>query len=556
MNSHLQTGFNMNMPNFTTSALGFTHLPLLRQLGLLIGLAASVALGVAVVMWGQEPNYRVLYSSLSDKDSGQIIDALQKNNIPYKVDQGSGAIQVPMERVHDARLKLATQGLPKGTSGGFEAMEGQQGFGTSQFMEAARYQRALEEELALSIATLNNVQGARIHLAIPKQSMFVRAKQEPSASVVVNLYPGRNLSDGEVTAIVHLVASSIPNLSAEQVTVIDQKGQLLTSQKSSREMALSASQFEYTQRMEDSYVKRIEGILSPIVGAEGVRAQVVAEMDFTITEQTQESFNKDKPALRSEQTSEEKTAGGGAASGIPGALSNQPPAPATVAPTAANAAAGATAAESSASGPQNSSARATRNYELDKTISHTQLSSGTVKRLSVAVVVNDRQSTDDDGEPVKTPLTPEELTRFTALVKDAVGFNEKRGDTVNVVNASFNVPEAVEPPPDPSFFEQPWLASLGKQLGAGLVVLLIVFGVLRPVLSGLATRGDSIPHGAGAHGGMLVADDRLSLGGPAQVARLAGSGSYDANLSTAKTLAAQDPKRVAQVVKTWVASDG
>jgi flagellar M-ring protein FliF len=549
----------MKMPNFTTSALGFTHLPLVRQLGLLIGLAASVALGVAVVMWGQEPSYRMLYSSLSDKDSGQIIDALQKNNIPYKVDQGSGAIQVPMERVHDARLKLATQGLPKGTSGGFEAMEGQQGFGTSQFMEAARYQRALEEELALSIATLNNVQGARVHLAIPKQSVFVRTKQEPSASVVVNLYPGRNLSDGEVTAIVHLVASSIPNLSAEQVTVIDQKGELLTSQKSSREMALSASQFEYTQLLEDSYVKRIEGILSPIVGAEGVRAQVVAEMDFTITEQTLESFNKEKPALRSEQTSEEKTVGGGAASGIPGALSNQAPPAATVAPTAANAAAaaaGATAMESSASGPQNSSARATRNYELDKTISHTQLSSGTVKRLSVAVVVNDRQSTDDNGDPVKTPLTPEELTRFTALVKDAVGFNEKRGDTVNVVNASFNVPEAVEPPPEPSFFEQPWLASLGKQLGAGLVVLLIVFGVLRPVLSGLATRGDSVPRGVGAQGGMMVAEDRLSLGGPAQAARLAGPSSYDANLSTAKTLAAQDPKRVAQVVKTWVASDG
>ncbi len=547
----------MNMPNFTTSALGFTHLPLVRQLGLLIGLAASVALGVAVVMWGQEPSYRVLYSSLSDKDSGQIIDALQKNNIPYKVDQGSGAIQVPMERVHDARLKLATQGLPKGTSGGFEAMEGQQGFGTSQFMEAARYQRALEEELALSIATLNNVQGARIHLAIPKQSMFVRAKQEPSASVVVNLYPGRNLSDGEVTAIVHLVASSIPNLSAEQVTVIDQKGQLLTSQKSSREMALSASQFEYTQRLEESYVKRIEGILSPIVGAEGVRAQIVAEMDFTLTEQTQESFNKEKPALRSEQTSEEKSAAGGAASGIPGALSNQPPAAATVAPTPANAAApaaGATAADSSASGPQNSSARATRNYELDKTISHTQMASGTIKRLSVAVVVNDRQSVDDNGDPVKTPLTPEELTRFTALVKDAVGFNEKRGDTVNVVNASFNVPEAVEPPPEPSFFEKPWLASLGKQLGAGIVVLLIVFGVLRPVLSGLATRGDSVPRGAGDM--MGVAEDRLSLGGAGQAARLAGPSNYDSNLSTIKTMAAQDPKRVAQVVKTWVASDG
>ena len=540
------------------------NLPVLRQLGLMIGLAASVALGMTVVNWAQGPNYRTLYSSLSDKDTAQIVDVLQKINVPYKMDEGSSAIMVPAERVHDARLKLALQGLPKGTDGGFEMMDEQQGFGTSQFMEAARYQHALEGELARSIMTVSNVQTARVHLAIPKQSVFIRNAEHPSASVLINLYPGRNLDEGQVSAIIHLVASSIPDLSTEQVTVIDQKGRLLTPQKGSHEMALSAAQLDHAQRLEDSYIKRIEGILTPVLGMAGVKAQVVADIDFTIKEQTEETFNKEKPALRSEQTSEEKSAGStGAAGGIPGALSNQPPAAASVAadPAAtdntanANPPAGAATTATTADNAQNSNTRATRNYELDKTISHTQMASGNLRRLSVAVVLDDLQGTDDNGDPVRTPLKPEDIKRYTALVKEAVGFNEKRGDSVSVINASFNVPAEVEAPPEPSLFEKPWLQSVGKQALGGIVILLLAFGVLRPVLSALATRGASAPRMAGHDNGMMIADDRLSLGAPQQLNRLAGPTDYDTNLSTAKTLAAQDPKRVAQVVKTWVGSD-
>lgn len=539
--------------NLTNPAQGFLSLPMVRQLGLMIGLAASVALGMNAVNWAQGPTYKTLYTGVSDKDSAQITEALQKINVPYKMEEGTGAILVPAERVHDARLKLAAQGLPKGVDGGFEVLDEKQSFGSSQFMEAARYQHALEGELARSIMTLNNVQNARVHLALPKQSVFVRTAQQPSASVLVNLYPGRNLGEEQVSAIVYLVASSIPNLSADQVTVIDQKGRLLTAHKSSREMALSAAQFEYAQRVEDAYIKRIEGILTPIMGMGGVKAQVVADVDFTMVEQTQEIYNQDKTALRSEQTSEEKSALNNAAAGIPGALSNQPPVAASLsAPnTSGESVSGGTAGVGT---PLNTSNRATRNYELDKTISHTQMPTGTLRKLSVAVVVDDRQSTDDDGEPVRTPLTPEEITRVTTLVKEAVGFNEKRGDSVSVINSSFAVPEEVEPPPEPSFFEKPWLQSLGKQALGGIVVLLLVFGVLRPVLSALATRGAQFPQ-AQSEAGLLVADDRLSLSGPSHAARLAGSSDYDSNLSTAKTLAAQDPKRVAQVVKNWVGND-
>ncbi|MDO9372640.1 MAG: flagellar basal-body MS-ring/collar protein FliF [Gammaproteobacteria bacterium] len=563
--------------DLTAPMQGFMHLPMVRQVGLLLGLAASVALGVVLVQWSQEPGYRPLYSSLADKDMGQVADALQKSNIPYKMDEKSGAILIPDERVYDTRLKLAAQGLPKGTGGGFEIMEEKVGLGTSQFMEAARYQHALEGELARTIGTLSNVQSSRVHLAIPKQSVFVRSKQEPTASVLVNLYAGRNLEEGQVAAIVHLVASSIPNLSASNVTVIDQKGQLLTAREGSRDMQQSASQLEYAQRLEDSYIRRIEEILVPITGIGRVKAQVVADLDFTQSEQTAEIFNAEKPKLRSEQTSEQQNGSSTGASGVPGALSNQPPAPTQVAeqtPPAPSAADAANANPDSAQPPvsnpvevaaragvngntnANQTSNATRNYEIDKTISHTRNAAGAVRRLSVAVVVDDRQGTDDEGEVTRTPLKPEELVRITTLVKEAVGFNEKRGDTVNVINASFSVPEAAEPLPEPSFFSKPWVAAAGKQLGAGLVVLLLVLGVLRPVLSGLASRAVSGGHSGGMQEQALLSDDRVSIGALRQGNRLAAPGNdYDTNLSTTKALAAQDPKRVAQVVKNWVATD-
>ncbi len=533
--------------------LGFLRLPLVRQLGLLLGLAVSVALGVGAVLWSQQPSYRPLFTGLADRDSAQIADALQKINTPYKVEAATGAILVPADRIYDLRLKLAGQGLPKGIAGGFEMLQEQQGFGASQFLEVARYQYALEGELARTITALANVQSARVHLALPKQSAFIRAKQEPSASVLVNLYAGRTLEQNQVAAIVHLVASSIPNLSAQRVTVIDQQGRLLTGGNQGQENGLSASQLEYTQRLEDSYVKRIEEILLPVMGAGRVKAQVAVEVDFTMTEQTQEDYHNEKPLVRSEQVKEEKTVSGANATGVPGALSNQPPAEAALAQNSAapaDASANPSAETKTESAPLNSSNHTTRNYELNRTISHTRLASGMVRRISAAVVLDNKTVVNDDGEATPTPLKPEELERITGLVKEAVGFNEKRGDTVNVLNIAFTPPEEAEPLPDTPFFDKPWVAAAGKSLLAAAVVLVLVIGVLRPVLAALAARGAH----AAADAGPALREDRVSLGAGG-APRLAAAGDYEGNLGAVKSLAAQDPKRVAQVVKTWVAKD-
>ncbi len=542
--------------------------PLARQLLLLVGVAAAVALGVAVVLWSQSPNFTQLYSGLSDKDAGQVIEALHKANIPYKLE--GGAVLVSAAKLQDARIKLAGQGLPKGSELGFEMLQEQQPFGTSQFLETARYQRALEGELARSIANLNNVQSARVHLALPKQSPFVRNRQAPSASVLVNLYPGRNLEPGQVSAVLHLVAAGVPNLETGRVTVVDQKGRLLSTPETSQEVALSASQFEYTRKLEETYVRRIEDLLTPMIGLGAVRAQVVADLDFTISEQTQEKFNGQQPALRSEQLAQENSTGAAGAAGIPGALSNQPPAagsapestaaakPATPASGAAKADAAKTAetgANANNSLPTNNSNRATRNYELDKTISHTRSATGAIKRLSVAVVVDDRQKVDEDGEITRTPLAPEELERITALVKDAVGFNTQRGDSINIINSSFNAPPPGEAPPEPPFWKQPWLWDAAKQLAGAGLVLFLLFGVLRPVLRGLLARQPLPAMPGGAAGALGMSEDRLSLSGGRAAPQLAGPANYEAQLSSAKSLASQDPKRAAQVVKNWVAND-
>ncbi len=555
--------------NMSASMRGFGSLPILRQLGLMVGLAASVALGVSVVLWSQTPNYRVLYSGLASQDAAQIADALQKDGIEYKVDEATGAVMVGADQVHAARLKLASQGLPKGTAQGFEMLNEQPTFGSSQFMESARYQHALEGELGRTIATLGNVQNARVHLALPKQSVFVRNREQPSASILVSLFPGRELSEGQVSSVVHLVASSVPNMSAERVTVIDQKGRLLTIPESSRGMQLTTNQFEYRRRLEDYYIKRIEDIISPMAGAGGVRAQVVAELDFSITEETKETFNPEQNALRSEQTVDEQSGlSGNVPSGVPGALTNQPPAGGTVTPPSSPAiknpaALNAPVAANNGGAALNSTKRATRNYEVDRTISHTQMPTGSLRRLSVAVVIDDKQTVGQKGEAVRTPLKPEEITRLTALVKETVGFNEARGDSLNVINASFTVP-AETPVPDQPLIERPWVKDLAKQGLGAVAVLLLIFVVLKPVLRSLAEKGKPVPatplqqipgnpeltNMASNQVGSLNQGTALQGGGQSN-----NSVNYESQLANARALVGQDPKRVAQVVKGWVATD-
>jgi flagellar M-ring protein FliF len=528
---------------------GFSGLPALRQLGLMIGLAASVALGVAVALWAKTPSYSLLYGNLAPRDAAAVTEALQKASIPFKIDDTSGALMVASTQLQKARLQLAADGLPKGASNSFEMLGENQGFGTSQFIEAARYQHALEGELARTISNLRNIESARVHLALPKRTVFVRKQEEPSASVVLNLYAGRSLDEGQVASIVHLVASSVPHLNPNQVTVVDQRGNLLTTRDGASEVGMTSTQFAYNRKVEDSYTRRIEDLLSPLVGAGKIRAQVAAELDFTRIEKTQESYNPDLPALRSEQISEDQMSSNVSGMGIPGTLSNQPPAAATTTPP------GEAAPTAESNG--NSSKRSTRNYELDKTISHTRLATGTVRRLSVAVVLDDKQTVGDTGEIQRTPWTEEEIAKFTTVVKEAVGFNALRGDSVHLINAAFQpVPEA-EPLPELPIWEQPWIWDVLKIVVGGVVGVLLIFGVLKPTMRSLTEKGAAMPALAMAGGEAGMGEDQLTLGAARQGSLPAPHKlQYEQQIATAKGMIQQDPKRVAQVVKNWVNQDG
>jgi flagellar M-ring protein FliF len=543
---------------------GFQGLPAMRQIGLMIGLAASVALGVAVVLWSQQPNFTLLYANLSSKDAGQVVDALQKSGIQFKVDEATGAVMVESTKLQNARMELAKDGLPEGNAMGFEILQKEQGFGTSQFIETARYQRALEGELSRTIATLRNVDNARVHLAIPKRSVFLRDRSAPTASVMVDLYSGRSLDEEQIAAIVHLVSSSVPHLTPENITVVDQTGNLLSSGAADKGMAQTSTQFSYNRKLEQTYAARIRQLLEPIVGSGRVKASINADLDFTVTERTQETFNPDLPALRSEQVSEDRSTRSALASGVPGALSNQPPEDGQLQEPQAQAGAGENAAPAE---PRNSSKRSVRNYELDKTVSHTKLATGTIRRLSIAVVIDNKQELDDTGEPVSKPWTTEELDRFTTLTKEAVGFNGARGDTVNIINSSFMPLPKAEAVPEPSIMEQPWIWDVAKQAVGGIGVLILIFGVLKPILRSLAEKGTQslargnamVPAGAVAGGaGAAMSEDQLSLsGGNQQPPQLAApSGGYEQHLDTARGAVSEDPKLVAQVVKNWVGEDG
>ncbi len=543
---------NDNALTQTFPAAGLGQNPIVRQLGVMIGIAASVALGIAVVLWSQTPSYSLLYGNLAQKDATEVVAALEQNGIPYKINDSTGAVMVASGKLQEARMKLAGQGLPRSDSLGYEILQQETGFGTSRALEAARFHRALEGELARTISTLSNIESARVHLATPKQSVFVRQKNNPSASVVLKLYSGRVLDKGQVAAIVHLVASSVPELDAGRITVVDHKGNLLSGEMDSRQMMLTSSQFEYTRELEKHYQQRVEEILAPILGADRVRAQVSADVDFTVTEQTSERFNPDLPALRSEQVNEQSSRLT-AVQGVPGALSNQPPA----AGTAPEVAAGGEGGEAGAS-PLNSSKRATRNYELDKTISHTRLASNKLRRLSVAVVVDDLVSVADDGTVSRIERTPEEISRITRLVKEAIGFSTQRGDSVEVINSAFMLPAPPEPLPELAIWEEPWVWDMAKQVGGVILVLILIFFVLRPTMKKLTAppviqqissaegTGEGAQGGAGSAGSLDSPDDTMRLPGPEK---------YENTLEAARQMVQDDPKRVAQVVRSWVAED-
>jgi flagellar M-ring protein FliF len=531
--------------NVTVPFQGMAAMPLLRQLGLLIGLAASIALGVAIVLWMKTPNYTMLPGQLSGQTLNDVISVLERNNIRYNVDPGTGSVMVDSAKVNEAKLKLASENLSLTSGHGFEMIEKDQGFGTSSFLQKARYKRATEGELARTITSMRAIQSARVHLALPKDSAFIRNKREASASVFVNLVPGQSLEKNQIAAITNLVASSIPSLKTSQVTIVDDKGKLLSNAEDADMLGLTTSQLEYTRNIEKTLVTRIERMINPIVGYGNVRAEVTAEIDFTQTESTQEMFNPDVAAVRSEQSSEDQSQGA-TSGGIPGALTNQPPGIAT-APQQANPQPGATTQQ----GSNRTSIRTTKNYELDKTISHTRKRAGEVKRLSVAVVLNNKATVTGEGEnrEVKeSPYTQQELARITDLVRETVGFSTLRGDSVNVINVPFSKVE-VETLPEEAIYEKAWVWDIAKQVLGALAVLFVIFGVLKPVMKNLAVAPPVTK--IISETGEELGEDQLSLSGANQQKRLAAA-SYEENLQLAQSLAAQEPKRVVQVVKNWM----
>ncbi|MEJ2480069.1 MAG: flagellar basal-body MS-ring/collar protein FliF [Acidihalobacter sp.] len=545
----------------------FSKLPVLRQVGLMVGLAASVAIGTAIVLWSQQPNYGLLFGGLSSKDAGQVTAALQRASIPYRVDPNSGAIMVPSTQVYNARIKLATEGLPKGTASSFDLLAKNQGaFGLSQFMETVQYHQALQKELERTIASVDSVQSDRVHLAIPKQSVFIQDSPKPSASVLVNLYSGRTLSAAQVAGIVHLVGSSVPGLSTQNVTVVDQQGNLLTGNNGTAAeqsgSSLSSAQYDLTRRLDHLYARRISDILAPIVGSNGVRAQVTTSLDYSLINTTSEKYDPNSKVVRSEQSSDNRQWGKAANGAVPGALTNQPPPAGVPAGQSAN---NANAANNNPNATQNNpnqpplvqeNKSATRNYEINRTIQHIKQAPGVVKRLSVAVVVDYQTSKNAQGKEVSKALSPKEMTNITKLVKEAVGFNAARGDTVNVINAPFKQKASVPATGSPPIWQQPWVLELGKQVLGALAVLLLIFGVLRPVMRSLVSgskpgqgEGEVAMDMAAGEGGGL-GEDRVSL--TPQAAGGAPLDGYDAHLANARQVAQADPKRVAQVVKSWV----
>lgn len=517
------------------------------QLGALVALAAALTLGVGLIMWASQPNFIPVFDQMNGRDAAAITEALRADNIPYRIQPRTGLVLVPTDQADQIRIKLASSGLSQSTSVGLELLQQEQALGTSQFIETARYQHALETELGRTISNMRNVESARVHLALPKQSVFIRDRAKATASIMVKLSAGRVLEKGQVAAIVSMVASSIPYLEASQVTIVDQWGRLLSTGDESATTAETRKQYEYARKLEELYSNRIEELLTPLVGIGRVRATVTTEVDFTINEQTQETFEADPGKVRSEQNQEQQSQGPIGAAGIPGALTNQPPGAGTTDPNAANGQAN--------SKPNNSSRQSTRNYELDKTITHVRQAPGSIKRVSAAVIVDDRISVNDKGETTRTPLEPEEIEQFTAMAREAIGFDENRGDSVVVFNRTFQPVEEIMPIEPAPIWEQPWVWNLSKQVLAGLSVLLLILMVVRPAMRNLKPSKQASAGATALPDGSLP-EDQLSLSQNGAAAQLPPPPQvYGDILHMARAMAADDPKRVAKVVKDWVGKD-
>jgi flagellar M-ring protein FliF len=537
---------------------GINRLGMFRQVGLMIGLAASVALGLWLVLWLQEPNYQPLMNNIKAQDLEEATRVLSANGVEFKIDHRTGMLLVESTKIYEARMKLAATGIANEQTIGYEILDKEQSLGSSQFMEATRFKRGLEGELARSIASFNNIRNARVHLAIPKRSVFVRDTRHPTASVLVETSSSRPITREQVNAIVNLVAGSVAEMSKNDVTVVDQNGNLLSNNDETELDKMVSKEFEYSRKLENVLNKRINSLLTPIMGSERFRSEVSADIDFTKTESTEESYNPDAQVLRSEQTLDEQrqTLAQG---GIPGALANQPPANAQVPEQAGGAGA------QDGGVPTNTRSQKTRNYEVDRTISYTRHQQGNLQRLTVAVAIDDIRSINpESGEVTFTPWSEDELERLTLLVRNAVGFSAARGDSVNVINTPF-APIIVEPFVQPEIWEQDWFWDIVWKGLAVFMAVIVIFTVIRPIFKNLATSGAQAKEFAlaGDDDGLAqmssmgdgAAGGRVSLSASDEFLLPGASEGYDRQVNALKGLVAEDPARVAQVIRQWVNVD-
>jgi flagellar M-ring protein FliF len=544
-NAIAQTGTPVAPP----SAL--SAMPAKAKMTLAFGVAGLLAVVFALTLWSNKGDYKVLYANLSEKDGGAIIAQLSQMNIAYRHADGGNAILVPASQVHDARLKLASAGLPKGSVVGFELMDNAR-FGQTQFQERLTFQRGLEGELTRSIGALGSVQAARVHLALPNQNGFFREQQKPSASVLLTLHPGRTLDRSQIAGIVHLVSASVPELNPKSVSVLDQTGALLSgSSEPNSGQGLDAQQLQYVAQVESSYVRRVIEILEPVVGRDNLRATVTADIDFSQSEATSESFKPNQgsepAAVRSQQNSEAGNAAQATPSGVPGASSNQPPLAATAPLTGASSPLQAATAGTAGGNQRRDSVT---NYEVDKTVRVTRNATGNVKRLAAAVVVNHRVNTAANGKTTSTPLSGDEIEKLTALVQESIGYSKERGDSVKLINAPFRVEAAPKIEPLP-IWKQDWvmdaLRAGATPAALSLVALLIVFSLVRPAFKAATAAAAPAP-GSNLH---LVADEALPLAAPPALA----APRTEEHLETARVMAKQNPAAVANVVRSWVNKD-
>ncbi len=544
----------LDMQPVPRSALadGFARLDQGQKIKMALGVLALVGIIAAFFFMGRQAEWRVLYSNLSDRDGGAIVAQLSQMNVPYKHTEGGMAIMVPADKVHDTRLRLASQGLPKGSVAGFELMESNR-FGMTQFQERLTFQRGLEGELTRSIQSLSSVQSARIHLALPNQNGFFREQQKPSASVLLTLHPGRVLDRSQVAGIVHLVSSSVPEMNPKAVSVIDDAGTLLSSSADGPAQGADTQKLQYVQQMEQVYTRRILDMLEPLVGVGNVKAQVSADVDFSLVESTSEQHRPNQGGepgtIRSQQTVEDGTGPTTQPAGVPGAVTNQPPAVGQAPINGEPGQLGVAGAAERAAGMRRESVV---NYEVDTTVKVVREASGQVRRLSAAVVINHRNSVDRAGKETSTPIPPEQIEQMTALVRETIGFNQARGDSVNLVNVAFNVSTPAEEAPV-AWWKQvdnhELARSLAWPLGMVMLGLLVVLGMVRPGLKLMRSPAAEVRKVQPLNALVNETPERPGLPMPSTPQEITAE---QVRLSDAKRLALENPMAVANIVKGWV----